>query len=68
MFGNRVAQVKFVKEAVSNSDGPIVTPDPMLGPEIVSAYAEIAKDLITHAAVTIGITYSVCKIIGRLCK
>jgi hypothetical protein len=40
----------------------------MLGPEVAAAYAEIAKDFITHAALTIGGVYAACKIVGRICK
>lgn len=42
--------------------------DPMLGPNIAAAYSEVAKDFIGYAAVTIGVTYTVCKIVGRLCR
>jgi hypothetical protein len=68
MFKNRAFQVKVVKDQQANGDGPFITPDPMLGPEIAAAYAEVAKDLITHAALTIGGVYAACKIIGRICK
>lgn len=36
--------------------------------EIAAAYAEIAKDVITHAAFTIGGVFAACKIIERICK
>lgn len=36
--------------------------------EIAAAYAEIAKDLVTHTALTVGGVWAACKIIGRICK
>lgn len=66
MFGNRVAQVKFVKE----TPAPETDTERNIfeGPEIAAAYSEVAKDLITHAALTIGGVYAACKIIARICK
>jgi hypothetical protein len=66
MFRNRVAQVKFVKEQKPDEvDGER---NIFEGPEVAAAYAEIAKDLITHAALTIGGVFIACKIVGRICK
>lgn len=42
--------------------------DPMQNVAVVEAYAEIAKDFITHAAFTIGGVFAACKIIERICK
>lgn len=65
-------QTKLIKDTQPNADGtsPLIIDsiDPMLGPEVASAYAEVAKDFITHAALTIGGVYCVCKIVGRICK
>lgn len=68
MFKNRSFNVKMVRDQPTNGDGPLITVDPMVGPEIAAAYAEVAKDLITHATLTIGGVYAACKIIGRICK
>lgn len=59
---------KLIKDNPDGSSPLLETIDPMLGPEIAAAYADIAKDLITHAALTIGGVYAACKIIGRICK
>jgi len=80
MFGRKFAvqtNTRLVREnAKLNGSTPETTPiegsenlfDPMVGPQIAAAYSEIAKDFITHAALTIGATFVVCKIVGRLCK
>jgi hypothetical protein len=67
MFKNRSFNVKMVKD---NPDGstPQVEFDPMAGPEIAAAYAEVAKDFITHATLTIGGVWAACKIVERICK
>lgn len=73
LFRNYSVQTssKLVKDDVANNvTSPTILDaiDPMLGPEVASAYSEIAKDFITHAAVTVGAVYCVCKIVGRICK
>lgn len=65
---NRSVNLKFVKDSDVASDGPTIVSDPAEMVELVEAYAEIAKDFITHAALTIGGVYAACKIIGRICK
>jgi hypothetical protein len=63
-------QSKLVRDS-SNGDGPttiIDSLDPMMGPEIVAAYSEIAKDFITHSALVIGGTYIACRIVKALTK
>ena len=66
MFRKHAVQMRFVK------DQPITetTTDhnPFESVEVAAAYAEIAKDVITHAAFTIGGVWAACKIIGRICK
>jgi hypothetical protein len=66
---NRAFQVKVVKDDSSPTDN-ILDPDrnPYEGVEIAAAYAEVAKDLITHAALTIGGVWAAVKIVERICK
>lgn len=52
----------------SDGNGPFITPDPMLGPEIAAAYAEVFKDVVTHTALVVGGVFIACKIVGRICK
>lgn len=58
----------------ANGDAPIIDEagenaiDPFETVELVQAYADIAKDLITHAAFTIGGVFAACKIVERICK
>lgn len=63
----RVVQMTFPKipktDAAPDEDRNIFE-----GPELAAAYAEVAKDLITHAALTIGGVYAACQIIKRICK
>lgn len=68
MFKNRSFNVKLVRDDQVNGDGPIITHDPMLGPEIAAAYSEIAKDFITHTALVVGGVFAACQIIKRICK
>lgn len=64
---NRSINVKLVDDpTVSTETDPIR--DPFEGPEILAAYSKVAKDFITHAALTIGGVYAACKIIERICK
>lgn len=56
------------KTAYVEGEGPQIADDPLIGPELVQEYVDIAKDFITHTAVTIGAVYCVCKIVGRICK
>lgn len=42
--------------------------DPFEGVQVAAAYAEIAKDLVTHTAFTIGGVFAACKIIERICR
>jgi hypothetical protein len=58
-------QTKVVRE---NGAAPETDENPMVGVEIAAAYADIAKDLITHAALTIGGVWAACKIVERICK
>lgn len=65
---NRSFNVKMVKD---NPDGPqaiFESPDPFLGPQVIGAYAEVVKDVVTHTALTVGGVYTACQIIKRICK
>lgn len=67
MFKNRAVQMKFVR---ADKDTTEVTGerDILDGPNVAAAYAEVAKDFITHAALTVGGVYVACKVVGRICK
>lgn len=66
---NRTIGVKVLDDSVINN-GTEIDPDrnPFEGVEVAAAYAEIAKDVITHTALTVGGVWAACKIIGRICK
>ncbi len=68
MFKNRSFNVKVVKDSATPVE--VVDPDrnPFEGVEIAAAYAEVAKDFITHAALTIGGVMAGVAIIKRICK
>lgn len=66
---NRSFAVKVLKDEDINGGAPIdPTRDPFEGVEVAAAYADVAKDLITHTALVVGGVYAACKIIGRICK
>lgn len=65
---NRTIGVKVLDDSVINGADTDPSRDPYEGVDVVAAYAEIAKDLVTHTAFTIGGVFAVCKIIERLCK
>jgi hypothetical protein len=63
----------FVVKAVRDQDlngSTEIDPNhnPFEGVEVAAAYADVAKDLITHAALTIGGVWAACKIVERICK
>lgn len=69
MFNYRVqTQSKLVRDKGTETIIPGEDRNPMEGVEIAAAYAEIAKDVITHAALTVGGVFAACKIIERICK
>lgn len=71
LFGNRVVQVKLTKDQNSNGKEIVkVDPNhnPLEGVEVAAAYAAVGKDLITHASLTIGGVFIVCKIVERICR
>jgi len=65
---NRSFNVKVVKD----DNGTVTTEesgrDPFEGVEVAAAYAEVAKDFITHAALTIGGVWAAVKVVERICK
>lgn len=66
---NKTIGVKLLDDRDMASGETVVDDaDPFLGVEVAAAYAEIAKDLVTHTALTVGGVWAVCKIIGRICK
>lgn len=70
---NRSFVVKTVRDQDLNGViGTSVEEDPNNNPyegvEIAAAYAEVAKDFITHTALVVGGTFILCQIAKRLCK
>jgi hypothetical protein len=65
---NRSFNVKMVRDDTPGNADSFVPADPMLGPEIAAAYADIAKAFITHATVTIGGIWAACKVVERICR
>lgn len=71
MFKNRSFLIKPVKDqdfGVNLNGSTDESTDPYEGVRVAAAYSDVAKDLITHAAVTIGVTFALCKIVDRLCR
>lgn len=67
MFKNRSFNVKMVKDEKGND-----VRDPNFNPfeqvEVAAAYAEVAKDFITHTAMTVGGAFMLYKIVERICR
>lgn len=68
MFKNRSFNVKVVKDDVTKNNDTADDRNPFEGVEVAAAYADVAKDLVTHAALTIGGVYAACQIIKRICR
>ncbi len=68
MFKNRSFNVKVVKDQIVNGDEIDSDRNPFENVEVVAAYAEVAKDFVTHAAFTIGGVWAACKIVERICR
>lgn len=64
-MGKYSLNIRPVRE--KKTDGDLST-DPFIGVEVAAAYSAVAKDLITHAAVTIGGVFAACQIVKRICK
>lgn len=63
--------VKIAKDSDLNGHIPTIDTDennPYEGVEVAAAYAEVAKDFITHSALVIGGVFAACKIIERICR
>lgn len=67
MFRNRAFQVKLVKEPKLANDATDEA-DLIGNVEAAAAYAEIFKDVVTHAAFVIGGAFILCKIVERICR
>lgn len=67
-FRNKSINVKVVRDESANGSSSETPEDPFVGVEVAAAYAEVAKDFITHAALTIGGAFCICKIVERICK
>lgn len=69
MFGRRAVQLQFVKPQESKHQAePETNKDPFEGPNVAAAYSAVAKDFITHTALTVGGVWAACKIIERVCR
>jgi hypothetical protein len=68
IFNSRSFNVKMVKDKDLNGGVETDTRNPYEGVQVAAAYAEVAKDLITHAALIIGGVWAACKIVERICK
>lgn len=64
---NKTIGVTLLDNAGDKTE-PAPAQDPYVNVEIAAAYVELAKDLITHAAFTIGGVYAACKVVERICK
>jgi hypothetical protein len=66
-FRNRSLLIKPVKDNdYLNGDSPLI--ETIMTPEVAAAYSEVAKDFITHTALTIGAVFITCKIVERLTR
>lgn len=65
---NRSFAVKVLKDEDINSTPVDPDRNPFEGVEVAAAYAEVVKDVITHAALTIGGVWAACKIVERICR
>lgn len=69
LFGNRSLVVKSVRDKDIRSSGESGEEvDPFLGPRVAAAYSDVAKDLVTHVALTIGGVFIGCKIVERIMR
>lgn len=62
---NRAVKMSFIKDKAETSE---TDQNPFENVEVLAAYSEVAKDFVTHAALTIGGVYAACQIIKRICK
>lgn len=64
---NRSINVKLVDDPTAPTETD-PNRDPFEGPEVLAAYSEVAKDFITHTALTVGGVMAAYQIIKRICK
>lgn len=65
MLGNRVLQVKMVKTTDKNAN---VEDAPEIDRLDLEYIHEIARDVVTHAAVTVMLAYTACKVVNTFSK
>lgn len=65
---NKSINVKVVKDQNYATEEIDPNRNVFEGVEVAAAYAEVAKDVITHAALTVGGVWAACKIVERLCR
>jgi hypothetical protein len=66
---NKTIGVTLLDTPTSNKTSePVSEQDAYAGVEIAAAYVELAKDLVTHTALTIGGVYAACKIVEKICR
>jgi len=63
---NRSVNLKLVEDKTAPPAD--TNQNPYEGVEIATEYSEIAKDFVTHTALTIGGVWIACKIVGRICR
>ena len=66
LFKNRSFNVKVVKDQTEENHQLDSDRNPYEGADVFAAYAEVAKDFITHTALTIGGVYAAYKIVERI--
>lgn len=65
-WNTRSINVKLVDDQPTPASDP--QQNPYEGVEVAAAYSKIAKDFVTHTALTVGGVWIACKIVGKLCK
>lgn len=64
MFNRRAVQMTFVK--TPKDDSPTDPESLFDGPEKLAAYSAVTKDFIGYAALVVGGTYVVTKVVGGI--
>jgi hypothetical protein len=69
LFRNRAVQTTTRLVKTEGGEETVeVQRDPFEGVALAEAYAEVAKDFITHTALVIGGVFAACQIVKRICK
>jgi hypothetical protein len=68
LFKNKAVQFKVVKDSTTSTDEQDPDRNIFEGVEVAAAYAEVLKDVVTHASLVIGGVWAACKIVERICK